>query len=170
MRHATILDLGSGGGFPGLPLAASLPDTRVTLAESVGKKAAFLATVVEALGLIGRVTVAVARSETLPRSRWDLVAARAVGSLAELVELGLPLLSPGGHILAWKRGDLVVELEAASRAAAELGGDVPVFRPHPAGLAAAAGIAGHGIVVIRKTRPTPPGYPRDPAARRRRPW
>ena len=167
---ATILDLGSGGGFPGLPLAATLGGVRVTLVESVGKKAAFLATVAEAVGLAGRVSVDAARSETLPRSRWDVVTARAVGSLAELVELGLPLLVPGGRLLAWKRGDLAAELQPGGRAAAALGGGQPVVRPYSDALAAAAGLEGHAIVEIRKARPTPPGYARDPALRRRRPW
>ena len=170
LPHDAVLDLGSGGGFPGLPLAATRPEATVTLVESIGKKAAFLSMAVEALDLAGRVAVAVARAETLPRGRWDVVVARAVGSLAELAELGLPLLVTGGRILAWKRGDLAAELAAATRAAADLGGAPPIFRSHPTALASAAGIEGHGIVVIRKVRPTPPGFPRDPAARRRRPW
>lgn len=170
LRHATILDLGSGGGFPGLPLAAVLPDARVTLVESVGKKSAFLATAVTALGLAGRVSVVTRRAETLPASRWDIVTARAVGSLAELVELSLPLLVVGGHLLAWKRGDLTAELAAGGRAAAALGGDAPTSVSYPVELAAAADLAGHRIVTIRKARPTPDGYPRDPATRRRQPW
>ena len=166
----SILDLGSGGGFPGIPLAASLPSTTVTLVESVGKKATFLETVIRALLLEDRVNVAAARAESLAPGRWDVVTARAVGSLATLVELGLPLLADGGSLLAWKRGDLAGEMAAAGRASAALGGSVPVWRPHPADLAAAATLDGHGIVSVRKVAPTPPGYPRDPAARARREW
>ena len=96
--------------------------------------------------------------------------ARAVGSLATLVEIGLPLLAEGGRLLVWKRGDLAAEMAAAGRAAAALGGSVPAWHPHPAALATAATLEGHGIVVVRKVTPTPPGYPRDPAARARREW
>ena len=170
LPQATVLDLGSGGGFPGLTLAAAMSSARFSLVESVGKKAAFLATAVEALGLGPRVEVADVRAETLPPGTWDIVTARAVGSLAELIELALPLLAPGGHLLAWKRGDIDAELATAGRAAVTLGGSRPAFHPHPPGLAAAAGIAGHGIVLVRKVAPTPAGYPRDRAARVRRPW
>lgn len=166
----SILDLGSGGGFPGLPLAAMLPAARFTLVESVGKKAGFLRTVVEALGLAGRVAVANVRAEALAPGRWDIVTARAVGSLAELIELSLPLLEPGGCLLAWKRGDLMAELATAREAAAALGGSAPAWWPHSRALIAAARIEGHGIVVVRKVAATPAGYPRQPAARARRPW
>jgi 16S rRNA (guanine527-N7)-methyltransferase len=170
LPRATLLDLGSGGGFPGLPLAAVLRDTRVTLVDSVRKKASFLTAVAAATSLDERVAIASVRAEELAPGHWDLVTARAVGSLAVLVELGLPLLVPGGHLLVWKRGDIEAEIASADRAARALGGSSPRFHPHPAALADAAALAGHGIVVMRKVAPTPPGYPRDPAARDRRPW
>ena len=165
-----FLDLGSGGGFPGVPLAAVVPVARATLVESVGKKAAFLATAVEATGLAPRVSVANARSEDLARDpdhreRWPVVTVRAVGGLDELVELAFPLLVPGGMLIAWKGGDIVDETAAALRAVADMGGGrieaVPVR---------AAGLEGHRLVVITKRGRTADGYPRDPAARRRRPW
>jgi 16S rRNA (guanine527-N7)-methyltransferase len=168
--HDSILDIGSGGGFPGLVLAVVLPAARVTLVESVGKKAAFLVAAIGALDLAARVQVANQRAETLAPGRWNVVTARAVAGLGELVELALPLLAPGGHLLAWKRGDIAAELAAGGRAAAALGGGLPVLHSHPDSFAAAAGISGHGIVVIRKDGPTPPGFPRQPAARARRPW
>ncbi len=167
-----LLDLGSGGGFPGIPLAAALPAVEVTLAEPIGKKARFLETAVAAIGLAGRVSVVAARAEELARDpvvrgRWDAVMARAVASTAELVELAFPLLAPGGALLAWKRGDPEGELRAASRAVKGLGGgsvevvDVDV-----------RGLDGHRLVVA--TRPpsgaVPDGYPRDPAVRRRQAW
>ena len=167
---ATVLDLGSGGGFPGLPLAAVMPALRVTLVESVAKKAAFLETAVAALGLSARVDVVNARAEALLPGVWDVVLARAVGGLAELIELSLPLLAPGGSLLAWKRGDITAELAAGGRAAVALGGGRPTLEPHPTGLATAAGILGHVIVRVRKDAPTPAGYPRDRPARLRGPW
>ena len=169
-RHATLLDLGSGGGFPGLPLAAALPAMRVLLVESVAKKAAFLDVARRAVGLEHCVTVAAARIESLrpagPGAGWEIVTARAVGRLADLVELSLPVLALGGRLVAWKRGDLAAEIAGGSRSAAALGGAAPEVHRVPA----AAGLEGHVLIVVRKERPTPAGYPRDPAARKREPW
>jgi 16S rRNA (guanine527-N7)-methyltransferase len=168
--HATLVDLGSGGGFPGLALAAALPATEVLLVDSVAKKTAFLEVAARAVGLAGRVVVANRRAETLPRDRWDVVTARAVGGLPELVELALPLLRRGGRLIAWKRGPLEEEMAAAGRAAAALGGSEPRFLAVRPDLAEAAGIAGHGFAVVEKVASTPHAYPRDPAARKRAPW
>lgn len=165
-----ILDLGSGGGFPGLPIASALPDAHVTLLEPVGKKAAFLRAVVAATGLRARVTVSAGRAEALAaeparRGTWSVVTARAVASTADLVELAIPLLAVGGALVAWKRGDLAGELAAAARAIDALGGgtievhDVPVDD-----------LRDHRLVIVARTGRVPDGYPRDPAARRRRPW
>lgn len=170
LPQATLLDVGSGGGFPGLALAICMPGTRVTLVESVRKKAVFLEAAVRAVGLADRVTVVARRAEDLAPGQWDIVTARAVGGLADLVEVGLPLLANGGHLAVWKRGDLTAEFESAGRAATALGGSIPAWRPYPDDLAVASGLAGHGLVLVRKVGNSPPGYPRDPAARRRRPW
>lgn len=169
--HASLVDLGSGGGFPGLPLGAVLPATRVALVESVGKKARFLETAARATGLDERVTVRAGRAEDLGRARdrrpaADVVTARALGSLADLVELALPLLGEGGRLVAWKRGDLAAELAAGARAAHALGGADPIVTAVPG----APGLVGHVLVVVTKRGATPAGYPRDPAARKRRPW
>jgi 16S rRNA (guanine527-N7)-methyltransferase len=169
-RIDALLDLGSGGGFPGIPLAAAIPTARAALVESVGKKAAFLATVVEATGLAPRVSVASARSEELARDplhreRWPVVTVRAVGGLDELVELAFPLLVPGGMLVAWKGGDIVDETAAALRAVTAMGGGRVEALPVRVG-----GLEGHRLVVVTKRGRTADGYPRDPAARRRRPW
>jgi 16S rRNA (guanine527-N7)-methyltransferase len=168
-----LLDLGSGGGFPGLPLAAALADVEVTLAEPIGKKARFLTTAVEASGLPGaarRVTVATTRAETIAADRrmrggWSIVTARAVASTADLVELAFPLLARGGTLVAWKRGDLRAELEAAGRAMAALGGGRLDVLPVDV-----AGLAGHRLVIAERTGNVPDRYPRDPAGRTREPW
>lgn len=165
-----LLDLGSGGGYPGLPLAAVLPAERVLLVEPTGKKARFLETVVEATGLADRVEVAAVRAEALAvdpahRGRWPAVTARAVANLADLVELSFPLLAPGGVLVAWKRGDLVAEVAGARRAIEALGGgSVSSVEVRVAGL------QDHRLVVIARRGHVPSGYPRDPAARKRRPW
>jgi 16S rRNA (guanine527-N7)-methyltransferase len=165
-----FLDLGSGGGFPGIPLAAAIPVARAALVESVGKKAAFLATVVEATGMAPRVGVESRRAEDLAhdprhRERWPVVTVRAVGSLDELVELAFPLLVPGGMLVAWKGGDIVDETAAALRAVAAMGGGRVEALPIRVG-----GLEGHRLVVVTKRGRTGDAYPRDPAARRRRPW
>ena len=169
-RTDRVLDLGSGGGYPGLPLAATLPDAAFTLVEPIAKKAGFLRTVVEATGLADRVTVLTARAEELaaapePRVGWSVVTARAVTSTADLVELSFPLLAPGGSLVAWKRGDLAGELAAARRAIDALGGGT--LDAHEVTV---AGLTDHRLVIATRTGAVPDAYPRDPAARRRHPW
>jgi 16S rRNA (guanine527-N7)-methyltransferase len=169
-RVESLVDLGSGGGYPGLPLAVALPATRTLLVESVGKKAAFLETVVGATGLAATVGVAAERAEALAadprhRERWQAVTSRAVGTIANAVELGFPLLRPGGLVVAWKRLPIDDELAAARRAVAALGGgtiDVVTTRVR--------GLDDHVLVIATKRGRTAAGYPRDPAERARRPW
>ena len=164
-----LLDLGSGGGFPGLPLAAALDAERVLLVDAVGKKVRFLETVIAATGLERRAAAEAVRSETLAhdardRDAWPAVTARAVTSLAELVEIGLPLVAPGGVLVAWKRGHLDAEFAAARPALRALAaGPVEVLDVRLPGL------EGHQLVVVERGGPIDPRYPRDPAERRRRP-
>ena len=165
-----FVDLGSGGGYPGIPLAAVIPAERALLIEPIAKKAGFLSAVVAATGLQGVVEAAAVRAEALAadprhRGRWPAVTARAVAGLADLVELAFPLLAPGGCLVAWKRGDLTLELAAADRAIAALGGGSVVVRPVDV-----PGLDGHGLVIATARGRVPPAYPRDPGVRRRRPW
>ncbi len=165
-----LLDLGSGGGYPGLPLAAALPADRALLIEPVAKKASFLSVAAAATGLADVVEAAPVRAEALAadprhRGRWPAVTVRAVASLADLVELAFPLLAPGGRLVAWKRGDLSAELAAAERAIDALGGGSLVVRAVDI-----PGLDGHRLVVATPGGRVPSGYPRDPAARKRRPW
>lgn len=165
-----FIDLGSGGGYPGLPIAASLPAARALLLEPIRKKAGFLSTVVEAVGLQPSVEAAPVRAEALAadrrhRGRWPAVTVRAVAALGELIELAFPLLEPGGVLVAWKRGGLDEEWAGAERALAALGGGrlerLPITVP---------GLEGHGLVVATTRGRVPDAYPRDPGVRRRRPW
>jgi 16S rRNA (guanine527-N7)-methyltransferase len=166
-RADAILDLGSGGGFPGLPVALALPAARALLVESVGKKAAFLRAVVEAVGAGRRVAVAAVRAEELARDpahreRWPVVTARAVASLDALVRLAFPLVRPGGRLIAWKRGDLASELETAARATAALGGGtIEVVDP------ALTSLPDHRLVVVRKAGHVPEPRGRARSGRRR---
>ena len=170
MGATAAIDLGSGGGVPGIPLALARPDTHWILVDSVRKKAHALARIVDQLGL-ANVTVAADRAELLGRTpehreRHDLVAARACAPLPVLAELAMPLLAIGGSLLAWK-GPLTSgdeELTRGAVAARVLGGGVPALSP--AGLAA---LGGHTFVAVRKESPTPARYPRRPGEPARRP-
>ena len=176
----TLLDLGSGGGFPGLPLAVTLPASRAALVDPIGKKAAFLevaaAAVSRTLKFGPELLVLAERAEDLAdepdqRESWDIVTARAIGSVAEVAELGLPLTRVGGNVVAWKSagegGQLTSEVHDAARLIRAVGGDNA--RIVQLSGADALGLPGHCLVVIDKIRSTPDGYPRAPGERRRRP-
>jgi 16S rRNA G527 N7-methylase RsmG len=156
-----------------LPLAVALPAERALLVESVAKKADFLAAATVGSGLAGRIEVAARRSESVAgdersREAWPAVTARAVAALDELVELAFPLLQPDGVLVAWKSGDIPTELAAAGRAADALGGGEILELGEAA--PAVPGLKGRFLVAITKRGRTPPGFPRDPALRKRRPW
>lgn len=164
-----FLDLGSGGGFPGLPLSAALGAERVLLVDSVGKKVQFLRAVIRAVGLQATTAAEQARAETLasdPRDRegWPAVTVRAVASLADLVEVALPLIAPGGVLVAWKGTSAVDEVAAAAAALRALrAGPVRILD------AGVAGLADHRLVVVPRGGPIDDRFPRDPAERRHRP-
>jgi 16S rRNA (guanine527-N7)-methyltransferase len=169
-RISRFVDLGSGGGYPGIPLAAVIPSERALLLEPIAKKAGFLSVAAAATGLDDVVEAAAVRAEALAsdprhRGRWPAVTARAVAGLAELVELAFPLLVPGGCLIAWKSGDLDAELAAADRAIAALGGGSMDVLP-----VQVAGLESHHLVIATARGRVPPAYPRDPGVRRRRPW
>ncbi len=177
---STLLDIGSGGGYPGLPLAAALPLARVGLLDSVGKKARFLAVAAAAVAAVlgegdrtgPRLEAIAERAEDLAeepehRGAWDIVVARAVGSLAEVIELGLPLTREGGVIVAWKReeerGGLRAELRDAGSIIRATGGGRPAVVAVDT-----ASLPGHRLVIVTKERPTPASYPRAAGVRKRR--
>jgi 16S rRNA (guanine527-N7)-methyltransferase len=113
---APVIDIGSGGGVPGIPLAIARPDLRVTLVEATQKKAAFLTAVSAALGLTN-VTVIAERAEQLisvQRGRFDVVTARAVGRLVALVPITLPFAKPGGRAILIKGQRAEEELAEAA--------------------------------------------------------
>ena len=166
----SALDLGSGGGVPGIVLALARPSIRWVMVDSVGKKAAVLRSFVAELGLSG-VSVAAERAEILGRDparreAHDLVTARACAPLPVLVEYALPLLRPGGTLIAWKARLAADDREVvAGRAAAEALGRGRLRLVEP-GVAA---LAGHQFVVVEKMGPTPERFPRRPGVPLRRP-
>jgi len=165
-----IIDIGSGAGFPGLALRLVFPRTRVTLVESMGKKARFLEEVTSTLGLDG-VEVRNERAEALAHARrehYDVGTARAVGTLGAIVEYLLPFLRIGGDAIAWK-GRFEAELPGAKRACAAIGGEIVRITP-TSELGLGAVLPGRSLVLIRKVRATPARYPRSAALAKRHPW
>jgi 16S rRNA (guanine527-N7)-methyltransferase len=161
---ATIADLGSGAGLPGLPLALALPRARVTLVESSSRKCRFLRSAVEVAGAVNAGVVC-ERVESWPARDVDVVCARAVAPLAVLVEYAAPLLALGGTFVAWKGRPDEAELRDGRAAAAALGlevGEVVAVEPF-------AGSERRSLHLYSKVSVTPPGYPRRPGMARKRP-
>jgi 16S rRNA (guanine527-N7)-methyltransferase len=161
-----IADLGAGAGFPGLVLAATLPDARVALVESVGRKCAWLERAVAAMG-ITNATVVNARAEAWPAGigAHDLVTARALASLNVLAEYAAPLLAEGGALVAWKgRRDPLEEADGAAAARALGLEEAGVVRVQPFPQARE-----RHLHLYLKVGPTPNGYPRRPGMASKRP-
>ena len=156
----TLIDVGTGAGFPGLPLKILEPSLRLTLLDSLGKRVRWLESVCEALSL-DNVACLHARAEEQAlaegfRDGFDLVTSRAVAALPLLCELCLPYVKVGGLFLAMKSVDSGEELNQAGRAIAKLGGRLlpPVDYEIPG-----CGVR-HRVVRVEKLSPTPKGYPR----------
>jgi len=167
LRAARVIaDLGAGAGLPGLVLAAALPDARVALVESVGRKCAFLRAAAERMEL-GNVEVVRGRAE-----EWrdgigtcDIVCARALAALPVLCEYAAPLLCDGGALVAWKGAVDDTEAADAEAAAAHLG-----LVPEPVrAVVPFAGSERRTLHVLRKVAPTPAGFPRRPGIATKRP-
>jgi len=164
-----VIDVGTGAGFPGMPLRLVCPAIHLTLLDSSGKKTSFLRHLVNTLG-VPDVEIVTARAEDLGREdayreRYDVALSRALATLPVLVEYCLPLLRIGGVLVAQKKGDIEKELKAAETAIQVLGGrwrsTIPVCLP---------GIQEpHYLVVVDKISPTPPKYPRRAGVPTKRP-
>ncbi len=164
-----LADIGSGAGFPGLVLAAALPAARVTLLESVRRKADFLVRTAADLGLTDRVAVVTGRVEAwhAGAGTQDVATARAVAGLNVLLEYAAPLLAPGGTLVAWK-GEAARAEETDARAAATILGMSPPRAIHvPDG--AVRHPARRLLYTAVKVGGTPAGYPRRPGMARKRP-
>lgn len=163
-RAARAVDIGSGGGLPGMALAIVLPHIAFTLVEATGKKAAFLAATVEALSL-KNVCIINDRAETLARDRenhrehYDIATARAIGPMNVLLELASPFVRVGGLVLAIKGRRAAAEIEAAKSALRTLRCAVIASHRTPTGT----------IVAIEKLQTTPMLYPRRPGEPKKHP-
>ena len=164
VKADTIIDVGSGGGLPGIPLAIATPDSRFVLLEATGKKAAFLQEAVTRLEL-KNVRVVSERAETAAthgsahRAAFDVVIARAVGPLPVLLELTIPFARVDGMVAAIKGGRASIEVEDSADALVTL--RLEVLEQHRTETGT--------IVLVRKNKATPREYPRRPGEPKRRP-
>ncbi len=164
-----VLDIGTGAGFPGIPVKILLPSIRLSLVESTAKKAAFLNHLVDKLGLEG-VEVVTGRAEELAhdagyRETFDVVLSRGVARLDTLAELALPFCVCGGCLVAQKKGSIDAEVDAASPVIDILGGRLREVR----WLTLEELDEERALVVIDKCASTPQVYPRRPGIPKKRP-
>ncbi|MEX0885599.1 MAG: 16S rRNA (guanine(527)-N(7))-methyltransferase RsmG [Phycisphaeraceae bacterium] len=164
-----LIDVGTGGGIPGIPLAIARPDIRVTLLDATGKKVRFLQECIDALPL-ANVRAIQARAEEAGqdpahREHYDLAVCRAVGTVAEVLEYTLSLVGVRGRVLAMKASQAERELRDATDALAILGGgEVQVVEAYPPDFEQEL-----VVISVLKERPTPPDYPRRPGMAKQSP-
>ena len=145
-----IVDVGSGGGAPGVPLAAALPEREVTLLEANRRKCAFLR---DAAQVFPNVTVVQGRAEEQETDRFGVAVAKALAPPAVAAEWCLPLVAPGGAVILYVGP--TAEAAGVSRVSERIGGGVVEQVP--------------GLLVLPKLEPTPPGFPRRPGMAKKRP-
>ncbi|WP_438317400.1 16S rRNA (guanine(527)-N(7))-methyltransferase RsmG [Candidatus Caldatribacterium sp. SIUC1] len=165
----SLLDVGTGGGIPGIPLKIARPSLKLTMVEATAKKCRFLETTLRALGLED-VDVLCERAETLAhhpslRERFDLVTARALGSLREVLELTTPFLRCGGLAFYYKGREAEKEVEEARKALEVLHCSVRTLQE----VAIPFRSRKTTLVLVEKKAPTPPSYPRRPGIPKKRP-
>ncbi len=164
-----VIDVGSGAGIPGLPLKILFPDTRLTLLDSIAKKAAFLDHLNSKLGL-DNVEIVVGRAEDIAhnakyRESFDLVLSRGVAPLATLTELTLPFCCCGGRLVAQKKGDIDPEIAEAREVISLLGGKLWEIKR----ISLPAFTDDRKLVVVIKVSRSPESYPRRPGIPQKRP-
>lgn len=155
-ESSSICDVGTGGGFPGVPLAVCYPEKDFVLMDSLGKRVRIVQQLCDDLG-IGNVTAVHGRAEDLARQKafrdhFDLCVSRAVANMRVLCEYCMPFVRPEGYFIAYKGADCESEIGDAQDAIRKLGGEPPEITPLPH--------LDHSLVIIRKSRPTPAAYPR----------
>ncbi len=161
LADQSVVDVGAGAGFPGLPLKLACPGLKLTLVEATKKKVAFLDHMIQLLGLTD-CTAVWARAEDYAaehREVFDLALARAVAPLNTLCEYCLPLVRVGGLFVAYKEVAVEPEIAAARRALERLGGRLSEVKKFPQ----------RSLVLIEKVAPTPPDFPRRAGVAKKKP-
>ena len=152
----TLIDVGCGAGFPGVPLAIACPEAKITLLDSLAKRMNWLETVLPQLGVANArcVTARAEEEVTKCRETYDFATSRAVARLNVLLELTAPYVRIGGAVLAMKGSAAREELAEAKNAIAKLGLKLEEIRDFTIDGAT------HSVIVLRKVQPTPPRFPR----------
>ena len=156
LRGKSLIDVGCGAGFPGVPLAIACPDARITLLDSLAKRMNWLETVLPQLGVSNArcVTARAEEAVTKCRETYDFATSRAVARLNILLELTAPYVRIGGAVLAMKGSAAREELAEAKNAIAQLGLKLEEVRDFT------FDDATHSVIVLRKVKPTPARFPR----------
>lgn len=157
-KPVTILDMGTGAGFPGIPLKIASPEIEITLADSLNKRIKFLDEVIEELGL-EKVATVHARAEELARNKehresYDVVVSRAVANLSTLGEYCIPFVKQGGCFISYKSGEVEEEVENAKKAIKILGGQIKNIYKFD------LSEQKRSFITIEKIKTTPKTYPR----------
>lgn len=166
---ARVVDVGTGAGFPGIPLKIFQPELELTLMDSLNKRLNFLREVADSLGLQG-VALVHARAEEAGKNKqhregYDIAVSRAVARLNVLCELCLPLIKVGGWFIALKGAQYEDEVREAAKALTVLGGKVADIRP-----VSLPGLADkRAVIYIKKVTATPPSYPRKAGTPEKKP-
>ena len=154
LKGKTLIDVGCGAGFPGVPVKIACPDVKLTLLDSLGKRMNWLATTLPQLGVDAAcVTARAEEAVTTCRESYDFATSRAVARLNILLELTAPYVKVGGKVLAMKGSAAKEELEEAKTAIAKLGLKVEKVVDF------AVEDATHSVIVLKKVKPTPSQYP-----------
>ncbi len=155
LSNMSILDVGSGAGFPAIPLKIAIPSIKVTIVDALQKRIDFLSTLSEKLGIQDNALIHGRIEEFDQRNSFDLVTARAVAKLNVLTELCLPFVKVGGRFIAMKSINYEEELNEATLAIRRLGGQLKTVTLYPID-----DKISHVLIIIDKIKPTPDGYPR----------